>query len=66
LSAAAFLFLGAWFIVQGFAFLALFVLLVAPLRRWQPRPVVARTLNIAGASLFALLAARLALAERAV
>ena len=62
---AAFLFLGAWFIVQGFAFLALFVLLVAPLRRWQPRPAVARTLNIAGGSLFALLAARLALTERA-
>jgi threonine/homoserine/homoserine lactone efflux protein len=63
---AAFLFLGAWFVVQGFTFLALFVLLVAPLRRWQPRPVVARTLNIAGASLFAGLAARLALSERAV
>jgi threonine/homoserine/homoserine lactone efflux protein len=62
---AAFLFLGTWFIVQGFAFLALFVLLVAPLRRWQPRPAVARTLNIAGGSLFALLAARLAFAERA-
>jgi len=61
----AFLFLGAWFIVQGFAFLALFVLLVAPLRRWQPRPAVARSLNVAGGSLFALLAARLALAERA-
>jgi threonine/homoserine/homoserine lactone efflux protein len=62
---AAFLFLGAWFIVQGFTFLALFVLLVAPLARWQPRPAVARTLNIAGASLFALLAARLTFAERA-
>jgi threonine/homoserine/homoserine lactone efflux protein len=62
---AAFLFLGTWFILQGFAFLALFVLLVAPLRRWQPRPAVARTLNIAGGSLFALLAARLAFAERA-
>jgi threonine/homoserine/homoserine lactone efflux protein len=62
---AAFVFLGAWFIVQGFAFLALFVLLVAPLRRWTPRPGIARALNIAGGSLFALLAARLAQAERA-
>jgi threonine/homoserine/homoserine lactone efflux protein len=62
---AAFVFLGAWFIVQGFAFLALFVLLVAPLRRWQPRPGVARALNLAGGGLFALLAARLGLAERA-
>jgi threonine/homoserine/homoserine lactone efflux protein len=62
---AAFVFLGAWFIVQGFAFLALFVLLVAPLRRWQPRPIVARSLNVAGGSLFALLALRLALTERA-
>jgi threonine/homoserine/homoserine lactone efflux protein len=61
----AFVFLGAWFIVQGFAFLALFVLLVAPLRRWQPRPLVARALNLAGGSLFALLAVRLGLAERA-
>jgi len=60
----AFLFLGAWFVVQGFAFLAAFVLLVAPLRRWQPRPAIARGLNLAGGGLFALLAARLALAER--
>ena len=61
----AFMFLGAWFVVQGFAFLALFVLLVAPLRRWQPRPAVTRGLHLAGAGLFALLAARLALTERA-
>ena len=61
---AAFLFLGAWFIVQGFVFLAVFVLLVAPLRRWQPRPAVARGAQLAGGSLFALLATRLALAER--
>jgi threonine/homoserine/homoserine lactone efflux protein len=62
--AVAFLFLGAWFIVQGFAFLAVFVLLVAPLRRWQPHPIVARGLHLAGGGLFGLLAARLALAER--
>lgn len=62
---AAFLFLGAWFVVQGFAFLALFVVLVAPLRRWQPRPAVTRGLHLAGGALFAWLAARLALVERA-
>ena len=61
---AAFVFLGASFIVQGFAFLALFVLLVAPLRRWQPQPAVTRGLHLAGGGLFALLAARLALIER--
>ena len=61
---AAFLFLGAWSIVQGFGFLAVFVLLVAPLRHWQPRPAVARGVQLAGGGLFALLAARLALAER--
>ena len=61
---AAFVFLGAWFIVQGFAFLAVFVLLVAPLRRWHPRPSVTRGLQLAGGGLFALLAARLALAEK--
>lgn len=62
--ALAFLFLGAWFVVQGFAFLAGFALLVAPLRRWQPRPAIARGLNVAGGGLFALLAARLALTSR--
>lgn len=61
---AAFLFLGAWFIVQGYAFLAAFVVAVAPLRQWQPKPAVTRGLNFAGGALFALLAARLALAER--
>ena len=60
----AFLFLGAWFIVQGFAFLAAFVLLVAPLRRWNAPPAFGRGLQLAGGSLFALLAAKLALAER--
>lgn len=60
----AFLFLGAWSIVQGCLFLVVFVFLVAPLRRWQPRPALTRALHLAGGSLFALLAARLALAER--
>lgn len=60
----AFLFLGGWFVVQGFAFLASFVLLMAPLRRWQAPAAVARGLQLVGGSLFALLAARLALAEQ--
>jgi threonine/homoserine/homoserine lactone efflux protein len=62
---AAFLFLGAWFVAQGFVFLALFVALVAPLRRWQPRPAVTRGLHLAGGGLFAWLAVRLAFVERA-
>lgn len=57
----AFLALGAWFVVQSTAFLVLFVLLVAPLRRWRPGPAVRRALDGAGGLLFALLAARLAL-----
>ena len=61
----AFLFLGAWFVVQGGIFLFAFVLLVAPLRRWQAGGGWKRGLNAAGAGLFAWLAARLALAERA-
>lgn len=60
----AFLFLGLWSIVQGTLFLALFVLLVAPLRRVKPRPGAARALHLAGAGLFAALAARLAFAQR--
>jgi threonine/homoserine/homoserine lactone efflux protein len=59
---AAFLFLGAWAVLQGFVFLVVFVLLVAPLRRWQPRPGVVRGLHWVGGGLFALLAARLAFA----
>ncbi|MEO5843849.1 MAG: LysE family translocator [Caldimonas sp.] len=61
----AFLFLGAWFIVQGGLFLFAFVLLVAPLRRWQAGSSCKRGLNAAGAGLFAWLAARLAFTERA-
>ena len=60
-----FLFLGAWFVVQGGIFLFAFVLLVAPLRRWQAGGAWKRGLNAAGAGLFAWLAARLAFAERA-
>jgi threonine/homoserine/homoserine lactone efflux protein len=61
---AGFVFLGAWFIVQGGAFLLLFVASVAPLLRWQAPPALARTLNACGAALFATLAARLALTQR--
>ena len=60
----AFLFLGAWFIVQGGAFLLLFVLLVAPLRRWRAPAALQRGLFAGGAALFATLAARLALTPR--
>lgn len=61
---AAFAFLGGWFVVQGFAFLALLVLLVAPLRRWRPGDAWRRGLQAGAGALFALLAARLALSER--
>jgi threonine/homoserine/homoserine lactone efflux protein len=61
---AAFVFLGVWFIAQSFVFLALFVALVAPLRRWQPRAWIRRSLNGAGGMLFAALAVRLASADK--
>jgi threonine/homoserine/homoserine lactone efflux protein len=61
---AAFLFLGAWSIAQGALFLVLFVLLVAPLRRWQPQPWTRRALHGLGGALFTMLALRLALTEK--
>jgi threonine/homoserine/homoserine lactone efflux protein len=60
----AFLFLGAWFVVQGGLFLIALVLLVSPLRRWRASVALRRGLNVAGASLFGWLALRLALVER--
>ncbi len=60
----AFLFLGAWFTAQGIVVLTLFVLAVAPLRRWQPSTAWRLSLRAGGAALFASLAARLALAHR--
>ena len=60
----AFLFLGAWFVVQGLAFLLVLVLLVAPLRRWRPHDAWRRALQAGAGGLFGLLAARLALSER--
>jgi threonine/homoserine/homoserine lactone efflux protein len=61
---AAFLFLGAWAVLQGALFLVAFVLLVAPLQRMRPRPALRRALHLGGGGLFALLAARLAAASR--
>lgn len=60
----AFMFLGVWFIVQGFVFLAALVLLVAPLRRWQAPASVMRSLNAVGGLVFVGLAARLTMAQR--
>ena len=60
----AFLFLGAWFVVQGLAFLVGLVVLVAPLRRWRPHDAWRRALQAGAGGLFGLLAARLALSER--
>jgi threonine/homoserine/homoserine lactone efflux protein len=60
----AFLFLGAWFVVQGLAFLIALVLVVAPLRRWRPQDAWRRAFQATAAGLFGLLAARLALSER--
>jgi threonine/homoserine/homoserine lactone efflux protein len=60
----AFLFLGAWFVVQGTLFLVGFVLLVAPLGRWRPGQRVERGLQALGGTLFVGLAAKLALTER--
>lgn len=60
---AAFLVLGAWFIGQGGLFSLVLVLLVAQARRLQARAGLGRALNLGGATLFAFLAARLALAE---
>lgn len=59
----AFLFLGAWFIVQGLLFLLALIALVVPLRRSKPRPWVGRSLNLGGAGLFTVLAAKLAFAK---
>ena len=50
----AFLFLGAWFVVQGALFMIAFVLLVAPLRRWRASAAWQRGLNAAGAGIFVL------------
>lgn len=58
---AAFLFLGAWFILQGLLFLLALIAAVSPLRRARPRAWVGRSLHLGGAGLFTGLAAKLAL-----
>jgi threonine/homoserine/homoserine lactone efflux protein len=61
---AAFLFLGAVMIIQGAVFLAVFVALIAHLRRLRTNPRLSRGVNGAGGLVLLGLAARLALAER--
>lgn len=56
----AFLFLGAWFIVQGLFFMLALVALLLPLRRRVLPAWVGRSLNLGGAGVFAFLAGRLA------
>jgi threonine/homoserine/homoserine lactone efflux protein len=51
-------------VLQGLLFLAVFVLLVAPLRRMPARPMLVRGLHLAGAGLFGALAVRLASSAR--
>ena len=60
----AFLFLGAVFIVNGTLFLFALVAVAAHARRLGVAPGVRRALNAVGGTLFAGLAARLAMAER--
>lgn len=56
---AAFLALGAWFVVQSTLFLLVVVALAARVRRLPSSPAVARWLHGCGAVLFSLLALRL-------
>jgi threonine/homoserine/homoserine lactone efflux protein len=61
---AAFVFLGAVFVVNGTLFLFALVAVTARLRRIGAAPCMRRALTAAGGVLFAVLATRLALAER--
>ncbi len=61
----ALIFLGVWFAVQGFMFLAAFVSLVSRLRRWQPTPARRRALHWVAAAALLLVALRV-LVSRAV
>ena len=60
----AFLFLGAVFVFNGTLFLLTVVALAHRARSLGARPSVRRALNLLGASLFAVLAGRLALSSR--
>jgi threonine/homoserine/homoserine lactone efflux protein len=62
---ASFLLLGAWFVVQGFAFLMVLVALASRLSRLQASDRARRVLNGLGGTLFIALALRL-LRERPV
>lgn len=55
----SFLLLGAWFVLQGTAFLLVLVALAAHLARWQPSPLARRWLSALGGGLFLALALRL-------
>lgn len=59
----AFLFLGAWLVVQGTAFLLLLIAVTARLRRLGGSQRLGRWLNGVGGGLFLALAGRLALAD---
>ncbi len=61
---AAFLFLGLVMVIQGAVFLAVFVALIAHLRRVRTDPRLRRGVSGAGGLVLLGLAARLALAER--
>ena len=61
---AAFLFLGAVMVLQSTLFLATFVVVIASLRRLQPRPAVRRAVQGSGGLVLLFLSARLALTPR--
>ena len=62
---AAFLLLGAWFVLQGTLFLGLLVVLAARLRRLRPTETARRALGTLGGVLFVALALRLLGARQA-
>ncbi len=61
---AAFLFLGAVMVLQSTLFLAGFVVVMASLRRLQPRPAVRRAVQGSGGLVLLFLSARLVLTQR--
>lgn len=61
---AAFLLLGAVMVLQSLLFLAVFVVAIASLRRWRPRPAMRRAAQGSGGLVLLILSARLALTQR--
>ncbi|MEP7101506.1 MAG: LysE family translocator [Burkholderiales bacterium] len=61
---AAFLVLGAVMVLQSLLFLAGFVVVIASLRRLQPRPAARRSIQGTGGLVLLFLSARLALTQR--